>query len=527
MFNNQYFRNIVGKRDWFYQAGDHDCNPVGDINGDPGMAQWTTKVRGDNINGGNVQWIQKKLVCPNCPYELKNGFTSKDKDGNYCCQDVPEDSPGMCVDTDGDPNSGCEQYRVVSGADEAAVPAEMGLYKKFAVDGDGYPYGEDGSCPGLEYFNKETIGGPAKADFFEGRSHSSDKDGNTVDTGCPMTDLAGIYEEYADNSTKFVDNFVPVLEKMLANGVEFSGGSVEKPVPSNGVLCPLPGKGNDARFWVCYEPEKLGAPVTIENYPLYSTDKRMARTVDIGTNAITEAVLEQPVPANQLWYVVPAGVGDIYINVATGVVLSYGEVGEWRSDNTWKSDRTWLYAVGGGYDEPYALAWDLPDNSDKMKLHATKDRRWKVFSWIITEVDSSNAAPTESPTQSPTFTYSPTDSPTESPTESPTNDPTESPTNDPECVQSDGTRYLPLNMDGQGRTSEASWEHCQERCASTAGCEFFNSFSNGGCHISDGSDGSEIDEGNPTAKAGRATCMDDSSTPTESSTNEPADSPTE
>ena len=87
------------------------------------------------MNGGNVQWLQKKLVCPNCALELKNGFTSKDKDGNYCCQDVPEDSPGMCVDTDGDPNSGCEQYRVVSGADEAALPAEMGLYKKFVVGG--------------------------------------------------------------------------------------------------------------------------------------------------------------------------------------------------------------------------------------------------------------------------------------------------------------------------------------------------------------------------------------------------------
>ena len=40
MFNNQYFRNIVGKPDWFYSREDEDCNPVGNAKGDPGKAQW-------------------------------------------------------------------------------------------------------------------------------------------------------------------------------------------------------------------------------------------------------------------------------------------------------------------------------------------------------------------------------------------------------------------------------------------------------------------------------------------------------
>ena len=70
-------------------------------------------------------------------------------------------------------------------------------------------------------------------------------------------------------------------------------------------------------------------------------------------------------------------------------------------------------------------------------------------------------------------------------------------------LNTDGTWYMPLDMPGEVRTS-SSWEECQQRCADTDGCIYFNSFPNGGCHITDGSEGTKTDENNPTAVSGRA-----------------------
>ena len=46
-------------------------------------------------------------------------------------------------------NNGCEKFNLVSGLDEMALPAEMGLYFDFDVTEDGIPYG----CPGFEIFD--------------------------------------------------------------------------------------------------------------------------------------------------------------------------------------------------------------------------------------------------------------------------------------------------------------------------------------------------------------------------------------
>ena len=46
-------------------------------------------------------------------------------------------------------NGGCESYKLISGLDEMAIPAEIGLYFDFNVTEDGVPYG----CPGLEIFD--------------------------------------------------------------------------------------------------------------------------------------------------------------------------------------------------------------------------------------------------------------------------------------------------------------------------------------------------------------------------------------
>ena len=75
-----------------------------------------------------------------------------------------------------------------------------------------------------------------------------------------------------------------------------------------------------------------------------------------------------------------------------------------------------------------------------------------------------------------------------------------SPSNTP---HTDGRWYMPLNMGGQGRTVE-SWEGCRDRCIHTDGCEYFNRFGDGGCHITDGKEGHKPGGDNPTSHSGKA-----------------------
>lgn len=57
----------------------------------------------------------------------------------------------------------------------------------------------------------------------------------------------------------------------------------------------------------------------------------------------------------------------------------------------------------------------------------------------------------------------------------------------PTTCDKSGKWYMPLNMAGQGRTVGTK-EQCQQRCKNTSGCNYFNNFPNGGCHITTGYD---------------------------------------
>jgi len=69
--------------------------------------------------------------------------------------------------------------------------------------------------------------------------------------------------------------------------------------------------------------------------------------------------------------------------------------------------------------------------------------------------------------------------------------------------RTDGIWYMPVDMEGQ-RRSTGSWEECRDRCINTGGCKYFNSFPNGGCHITDGIEGIKTVTRNPTANSGKA-----------------------
>ena len=72
--------------------------------------------------------------------------------------------------------------------------------------------------------------------------------------------------------------------------------------------------------------------------------------------------------------------------------------------------------------------------------------------------------------------------------------------------------WRPMPLDGvhgvnPKRTVEANWQACQQRCLDTTGCIFFNSYPNGGCHLTDGREGFHapgLTIWNPPSKSGRA-----------------------
>jgi len=68
-----------------------------------------------------------------------------------------------------------------------------------------------------------------------------------------------------------------------------------------------------------------------------------------------------------------------------------------------------------------------------------------------------------------------------------------------------GVVRMPLNMVGEEQTVETPGE-CQQRCKDTPGCKYFNSFEDGGCHITTGAEGTRAYHGIPTKMSGSTSC---------------------
>merc|ERR1712019_161583 len=92
VLNNQYYRNIAGREDWFFD--DDECTKVGDAWGNKGHAVWIAKMNQVYRTGGPIQWIQKKVVCPNCAARsYERGGRNPERlalDKDCCTRDVPE-----------------------------------------------------------------------------------------------------------------------------------------------------------------------------------------------------------------------------------------------------------------------------------------------------------------------------------------------------------------------------------------------------------------------------------------------------
>jgi len=331
LWNNDYYKTITGRPRWFFTPDPGStCDKVGDAFGNIPKTRWLAHTRMCTKRGGPIFWIHENHVCPDCN-------VASIKDNNKCCKDVPEgqfckaDRAGP-NDPDTSPNNwsplnqGCERFRFISGADEIALNAEMGLYREFEVT-DGIIHG----CPGLEIFNQTMSDTSKKTTVW-----SKGEDGWNGEPRCEKQRLEEppgsgeplhtIFEEYADDQAVWMRDYVPVMEKMLANGYET--GLVDAPDFTTGVVCPFPSGDAWQTTWSCYRNEEAGSgpAFVIRSDCIWDGFQTKGRVVQAGVDK--EEMWSFTGSDKQLWKWSESG--NQLINVATGKPFSVGGFTEWR-----------------------------------------------------------------------------------------------------------------------------------------------------------------------------------------------------
>lgn len=253
VFNNVYYKNMVGTRNWFHD--DDLCTPVGDAWGQKPKAMYVPKANMGSENGGPFQWIRHQHTCPNCvsrtwrnqtnrPQVVKDLYEDccNNKPRNAFCRPDNNRAPGSELEENPPDfrmgrNGGCEAYNFIFARDEAFLSTDYGLYKDFDYDPvDGFPTG----CVGLERFRN-----------FRGRSAvyaEIEWEGNGQryrgEPTCPLQTfslqsqpLHEIVQRYADDQEAWINDFSRALEKMQTNG--YSNLAKNPTQPSN-VNCAWP-----------------------------------------------------------------------------------------------------------------------------------------------------------------------------------------------------------------------------------------------------------------------------------------------
>lgn len=358
LFNNQYYRNIVGKPDWYYEHGPGKCDYRGDAYGNKGKARWMPHVRLDSKDGGPVQWIQEKLVCPDCRKGkgecCKAGVVPA---GGFCKPDNNRDPGSILPAADDNVNAGCEKYRFIIGVDEAATSSEIGLYLDFKVH-DGMPYG----CPGLEAFNA-TMWRKYKYPYQWSR-----RDGRVAEIACAReAPLHQVFEEYADDQQKWVTDFVPTFEKMLSNGYA-KDELVQGPEISKDVKCPRVDVYSYHKFWSCYSTLDLSPPLLLVS--ALSKTKPMVLELDMKTGK--PQMWAQSGAENQQWRWTKDKTQ--LINVWNEMPLAIAGQGIWDFVDGW------MYATdvpGKVIDRAWAQTNGV--HATVYKKHRGKNQQWEII----------------------------------------------------------------------------------------------------------------------------------------------------
>jgi hypothetical protein len=387
MFNNDYYRNIVGEDRWFFKAEPHNqCEKIGNAFGEKPKAQWLAHTRMTSENGGPVFWIHRNHVCPACQLEealegMPLALMDWEKD---CCHNKPEgtfcrpDRESADMEDD-DLNTGCERMRFISGADEIAINAEMGLYKQFEVDDDGVIYG----CRGLEIFNTTMRGTKARTVWSvppgEWGPYEPECEKQTIQhpagSGEP---LYSIFEEFASNQQNFVRDFVIALEKMSANG--YPEGLTLAPDHWTDVSCPLP-TDRDTPF-ACYKAEAAGSgePIIIQTNWEHAEGFVIQQDPETGNPFMGTADMAAGPTPHQQWVWSESGTQLINLGTGTPLVLSGYSTWTIESFEDWQGEHT---QIRSAYDNTKGLdAWRAKANQNKVVCENAGrgyTQRWNII----------------------------------------------------------------------------------------------------------------------------------------------------
>merc|ERR1719189_2095602 len=290
-------------------------------------------VRKDTKNGGPVHWIHENYQCPNCQDPSSN-TCCQNTNGGYCKADSVSMADDPDINHDWTHGGGCESYRFISGLDEMALPSEIGLYFDFEVTEDGIPYG----CPGFEKFNPEhfNISGlftwsslPKKGLSGAANWHWEKADPqcelNTLEYPPGSTPLHQIFEEFSADNQKWVDEFVPALEKMLSNGYNVGAELVLGPDQYSDVTCPRFNPGDGWKYSNCYLASE------IHNKDSFSLISRLdGRAIEGKSDGHVHMMTTNENNPNQKW--VFSDYGEQIINVGTNLPMKAGKGRSWIWD---------------------------------------------------------------------------------------------------------------------------------------------------------------------------------------------------
>ena len=232
-----------------------------------------------------------------------------------------------------------------------ALPSEIGLYFDFEVTDDGVPYG----CPGFETFKPENWNTSSNAYislFFDefkrflfadyGFTWSClptvpNPDPNNgwhwkkADPNCPLnsmqvpdgsTPLHEIFEEYAADQQKWINDFVPTLEKMLSNGYA-ENELVDAPDQYTGIHCKRQEVNDYNNYYNCFNPDEL----LNESEPFYLISRWHGKAIEgksDGYGKVMSFDIDNP---RQQW--IETKIGNQFINVGTGLPLFAGNGRAW------------------------------------------------------------------------------------------------------------------------------------------------------------------------------------------------------
>ena len=255
LFNNDYYRGITGQPRWMID--DPGCRKVGDAFGNKPETMWVAHSRKLTERGGPVFWVHRNHACPSLYNSRPLGvFEQKCVDeaapGMQCRADPPAggSQPRTVIQDDGDVNTGCERFKAILVHDNVALNSDMGLYREFEVS-DGIIHG----CPGLEHFNDSMASDAREAIWSKlpGQGLAQplcQKQRREEPAG--STPMYQIMEEYANDQTAWINDFVPALEKMLANGYSTLTDAPDYHVNAYCPLYSLKTSEKD-KYVLCYE----------------------------------------------------------------------------------------------------------------------------------------------------------------------------------------------------------------------------------------------------------------------------------